>query len=250
MNPILILVPALIAAIVSISIVFLGRRSETRKHLESLRTTAYVDFVRGVAGLAVLQKRPVDSKEDFLKGNELIMLVADAKARIALYGSKSVVSSLAKFLRGGVVLDTPERAREFTAICQKMRTDTRPRLANVTDDDAHFLLFGLDLESYLHGSGASKLANFEIARGSVARVFSSIWDRLQSAWEAFDPVWRIVCSLLWAVVSCWAIYDLTRSTPPSWRFFDSLFGLAFGVGGVVYCLWYWNRDKPSSSPRT
>src|SRR5690348_3619994 len=81
------LVPALIAAIVSVMVVFLSRRSETKKHLELLRTTAYVDFVRGVAGLAVLQKRPIDTKEEFLKGNELTMLVADAKARIALYGS-------------------------------------------------------------------------------------------------------------------------------------------------------------------
>lgn len=72
-----------------------------------------MDFVRGVASLAVLQKKPLDSEAEFLKGNELIMLVADAKARIALYGSTSVVSSLAQFLRGGVVLDTPERAKEF-----------------------------------------------------------------------------------------------------------------------------------------
>jgi len=242
-NPILILVPALIAAIVSISIVFLGRRSETRKHLESLRTTAYVDFVRGVAGLAVLQKHPDGSKEEFLKGNELIMVVADAKARIALYGSKSVVSSLAKFLRGGVVLDTPERGREFTAICQKMRTDTRPRLANVTDDDAHFLLFGLDLESYLNGESASKLANFETAGESMGRVFWSIWDRVESVWEAFGPVWRIVCIFLWAVLSCWALYDLARSSSRSWKLFDSLFGLAFGLGGVIYCVRYWKSSK-------
>jgi hypothetical protein len=242
-NPILILVPALIAAIVSISIVFLGRRSETRKHLESLRTTAYVDFVRGVAGLAVLQKRPDGSREEFLKGNELIVLVADAKARIALYGSKSVVSSLAKFLRGGVVLDTPERGREFTAICKKMRTDTRPRLANVKDDDAHFLLFGLDPDSYLNSGDASTLANFEIAGESAGRVFLSIWDRLESAWEAFDPAWRFICTLLWAVMSCWAVYDLARSSAPSWRFFDSLFGLAFSVGGVIYCVRYWNRER-------
>lgn len=142
-------VPALIAALVSIAVVFLSRRSETKKHLESLRTAAYVDFIRGVAGLAVLQKRPIDSESDFLRGQDLTMLVADAKSRIVLYGSKSIVSSMAHFLRAGNALDTPKRAKEFTAICQKMRSDTRPRPGRVSDYDAHFLLFGFDLESYL-----------------------------------------------------------------------------------------------------
>jgi hypothetical protein len=154
------IVPAATAAIVSIAVVFLTRRSETKKHIESLTTASYVDFIRGVAGLAVLQKgrrgRPPDTEEDFLKGNELIMLVADAKARIALYGSKAVVSSLAQFLRAAVVLDSPERAKEFTAICQKMRNDSRPRPGKASDHDVHFLLFGFELENYLRGQNGGK----------------------------------------------------------------------------------------------
>jgi hypothetical protein len=153
-------VSAAIAAIVSVSVVFLSRRSETKKHLETLRTIAYVDFVRAVASSAVLQKGrhggPPASEEDFLKGNELGMLFADAKARIALYGSKSVVTALAKFLRAGPVLDSPERAKEFIAICQKMRNDTRPWPGKVTDHDAHFLLFSSDLENPLIGPNAGE----------------------------------------------------------------------------------------------
>lgn len=146
-------VPSVIVAIVSVAVVYLTRRSETKKHLESLRTTAYVDFIRGVAGLAVLQRHPSEGEHDYLRGVELTALVADAKARIALYGSESVVSSLAKFLRAGVVLDSPERATEFTVVCQRMRNDTRPRPGKVTEHDAHFLLFGFDLERYLTGTG-------------------------------------------------------------------------------------------------
>lgn len=138
-------VSAAIAAIVTVSVVFLSRRSETKKHLESLRTTAYVDFVRGVAGLAVLHSGTIDSYDEFLKEQDLIILVADAKARIALYGSMAVVSSLANFLRAGLVLDTPQRLRDFTAICQTMRSDTRPRPGGVNDHDVHFLLFGADV---------------------------------------------------------------------------------------------------------
>ncbi|MBZ5695416.1 MAG: hypothetical protein LAN36_08635 [Acidobacteriia bacterium] len=143
-----VIVPAFVAAIVSISVVFLGRRSETIRQLQTLRTAAYVDFIRAVAGLASLQKETVQQREHFLKGWELKMLLADAKARIAIYGGEAVVSSMASFLRGDPILDSPERAKEFTAICQKMRDDSRPKPGEVNDRDVHFLLFGLDLGDY------------------------------------------------------------------------------------------------------
>jgi hypothetical protein len=143
-----VIVPALVAAIVSISVVFLARRSETIRQLQALRAAAYVDFIRAVAGLANLQKDTLQEKEHFLKGWELTMLLADAKARIAIYGSESVVSSMANFLRAGSVLDSPERAKEFTAVCQKMRADGRPKTDRVTDQDTHFLLFGFDIKQY------------------------------------------------------------------------------------------------------
>jgi hypothetical protein len=146
LNP--IIVAAFVAAVVSLSVVFLGRRSETLKHLQSLRTSAYADFIRAVAGLAVIQKEPVQQREHFLKGWELKMLLAGANARIAIYGSNTVVSSLAEFLRGEPVLDSPQRAKEFAAVCQKMRADTRPRLHKVSDQDMHFLLFGFDMKDY------------------------------------------------------------------------------------------------------
>lgn len=141
-------VPALIGAIVGIWVVFLGRRSEIIRQLQALRTAAYVDFIRAVAGLANLQKTTVQEKEHFTKGLELTMLLADAKARIAIYGSQPVVSSMASFLRAGSVLDSPERAKEFTAVCQKMRDDGRRKPGKVTDHDMHFLLFGFELKEY------------------------------------------------------------------------------------------------------
>ncbi len=148
LNLVVTIVPATIAAIVSVAVVLLTRRSETIKHLESLKTSAYVDFIRGVAGLGLIQKEPVQSKEHFLKGWDLKLLVADSKSRIALYGGESVVNSLAEFLRGGTALDSPERAKEFMTVCRKMRADSRPRLGAVSDHDLHFLLFGVDMENY------------------------------------------------------------------------------------------------------
>lgn len=136
------IISAVVAAIVSFSIVFLARRSEAIKQLLSLRTAAYVDFIRSVSGLAVVGKEPVQEKEHFAKAWESRLLLADAKARIAIYGSESVVASLADFLRGGVMLDSAERMKSFTAVCQIMRRDSRPALGAASDDDVHFLLFG------------------------------------------------------------------------------------------------------------
>ena len=143
------IVSAMIGAAVVIIAVLLTRRSETMKHFQSLRTAAYADFIRGVAGLAVMQRRSPQSEEEFIKGQEMVVLVADAKARIAIYGSQSVVGSLASLLRGGQTLDSPERTQAFTEICRKMRNDRSAKRGKVTSHDMHFLLFNLDLKDYL-----------------------------------------------------------------------------------------------------
>lgn len=145
------IISAVVAAVVSLSIAFLARRSETLKQLHSLRTAAYVDFIRSVSALAAIRKppltelfhqEPIQPKEYFLKEWESRLLLADAKARIAIYGSTSVVSSLTGFLRGGFILDSAERMKSFTVLCQTMRRDSRPGPGKASDEDVHFLLFG------------------------------------------------------------------------------------------------------------
>ena len=77
-------ISAAVAAIVNFSVVFLTRRSETIKHLQSLRTAACVDFMRCVSTLANIGHEPVQSEEHFQKTWESRLLLADAKARIAI----------------------------------------------------------------------------------------------------------------------------------------------------------------------
>lgn len=143
------IISAAVAAIVSIIVVLLARRSETIKQFQSLRAAAYADFIRGVAGLAVMQQRDPQSGGEYLKGKEMMILVADAKSRIAIYGGGNVVASLAGFLRGGAVLDSPERAEKFTDVCRQMRNDRSTRPGRATNEDMHFLLFNLDPKDYL-----------------------------------------------------------------------------------------------------
>lgn len=139
------LISALVAVCVSLAVVFLGRRTETLKLQQNLRTAAYVDFIRAVAELAILQRAPLQDEEHLRQLDGAIVRVTDAKARIAIYGGKEAITALAKFLRGGRALDSPERRKAFTAICQRFRSDGRPKLDAVSNEDMHFLLFDSEM---------------------------------------------------------------------------------------------------------
>src|SRR5258706_14489797 len=81
----------------------LQKTSEMFKVQQSLKIQAYVDFLRSVANIAIAKQR---KENDFA-------LLADAKARITIYGSQVVIEALANWARGGEALDNPERTRKF-----------------------------------------------------------------------------------------------------------------------------------------
>jgi hypothetical protein len=129
------------AALGAIFGAFLTRWTDRYKHLQELRTTAYVDFIRGVSTLAVVQRDTVRNEQTFLEARAATITVADAKARIAIYGSKAVVRALSQFLDGGAVLDTEERLRKFAEICVLMRNEGNTLLQRGAFEDVHKLLF-------------------------------------------------------------------------------------------------------------
>ncbi len=118
---------------------YFSRSTEARKQLMMSRTTAYVDFIRATAGIALYQRRGNAEKED-----ENIALMTDAKTRIAVYGSKPVVEALAAFWRGGAALNSPERLHAFVVVCQRMREDSTAKEEPVLDKELSQLLFGAD----------------------------------------------------------------------------------------------------------
>ncbi len=89
---------------------FLTRRTERFKHLQELRSAAYIDFVRGVANAA--QQAGGTAQ------------VADARARIAIYGGNSVVHSLSEFIALGAQTCNPKGMQAFTELCKAMRAET------------------------------------------------------------------------------------------------------------------------------
>ena len=114
-----------------------SRATEDHKNQQTLRTQAYVDYVRGVTGITFAQR--VNNKE---KEQESLILLVDAQARILMYGLKPVIQSLAEFYRKGKVLDTPERREDFITLCRNMRRDSLPRTdADLDYQEALVVLF-------------------------------------------------------------------------------------------------------------
>lgn len=92
---------------------WLGRAAEHDKHINSLRAQAYSDYLRGVAMAAHLT-----SDEDLVTA---LRSVADAKARMVVYGTVEVISALARFEETGAVLTRPSSVAAFMALVGAMR---------------------------------------------------------------------------------------------------------------------------------
>jgi hypothetical protein len=109
---------------------WLSRNAEARKQLQLLQSQAYVDYLRSVAKVA--HATSVDVRRSALTD------AADAKARIAVYGSASVAQALAAFENAGPQLDNPRSIARFLAVVAAMRTHT----GEATTDDLETLLLG------------------------------------------------------------------------------------------------------------
>ena len=119
----------------------LSMASEQLKRQEDLRTQAYVDFLHGVVGFVFAK-----TNGDENKAKEFDALLANAKARVTIYGSKEVIQTIASFGRGGADIGSPEGMRSFVGICQAMRKDSLPKKQSVLNKEISQLLFEKDLE--------------------------------------------------------------------------------------------------------
>jgi hypothetical protein len=79
---------------------------DSSKELRNLETQAYVDFIRGIAGLAIAQKH-----NNSASAVEYLVLTTDAKARIAIYGGRDVVESAAAFFEEHEALSSIEECK-------------------------------------------------------------------------------------------------------------------------------------------
>ena len=111
----------------------LGRTANRTKQMDDLRCGAYADYLKGVASAAHLE-----SQDELRSAHRDI---ADAKARIAIYGSARVISALARFEEvGAVIAAEGVQLDAFVTVVLSMRlTETA-----VNDRDFRLLLVGSD----------------------------------------------------------------------------------------------------------
>ncbi len=92
---------------------WLSRSAESRKQLQLLQSQSYVDYLRAV------------TKAAHAKSPDAVRLAnaeaADAKARLAVYGTSGVIAALARFEEAGAVLDNPRTRAAFVALVGEMR---------------------------------------------------------------------------------------------------------------------------------
>lgn len=112
---------------------FLARRIETFKHLQESRATAYADFLRGFAKVGRAQRDKMRDERSHLEELEGRLIVTDSRSRIAVYGSRDVLRSLARFIRLGTQTLTPEGAQAFAEMCALMRQEATGDRALVDD---------------------------------------------------------------------------------------------------------------------
>jgi ATP-dependent protease HslVU (ClpYQ) peptidase subunit len=118
---------------------FLTRRTERFKHLQELRSTAYVDFLRGFAKVGRAQSDTMRDERSLLEELEGRVIVTDSRSRIAIYGSKDVVRSLANFIGFGTQSLTPEGMKAFAELCVLMRMEAVKQ--SVSFEDIKKVLF-------------------------------------------------------------------------------------------------------------
>jgi hypothetical protein len=111
---------------------WLSRAADREAKTESARSNAYADYLRAVAAAAHLR-----SDEDL---RDALRDAADAKARIAVYGSPTVIGALARLEEVGTDLTRQPSAAAFVALVAAMRSSA----STVEDRNLWLVLLGRD----------------------------------------------------------------------------------------------------------
>ncbi len=95
---------------------YLTKKNNQKSKLSELQNSAYADFLNAASSIAVAQR--VGDRDRVT--SELAAL-ADAKARICIYGHSTVIHELAKFIRAGGTLQKESEILSFTRLCLRIR---------------------------------------------------------------------------------------------------------------------------------
>jgi len=110
---------------------FFTRDLEIKKQIKILEMQAYSDYLRAVAACAHL------GSSEFV-GDSPFLDAADAKSRIAVFGSSEVIKALARFEEVGPTLSNDDSITAFIDLISRMRSEKR----NFSDHDLELILIG------------------------------------------------------------------------------------------------------------
>ena len=96
---------------------YYSKRSDTKKQALTFKSQAYVDYL-----MCVSESARIGHMENSQISN-LYSKAANAKTRIAVFGSKDVAKNLAEFIELGESINSNESASAFIGLCQAMRED-------------------------------------------------------------------------------------------------------------------------------
>lgn len=113
---------------------FLQSTRERKNQKKALKIKAYTDYLQAAATL---------SSKDQSKHIDARVLLTDAKIRIAIYGSKEVITNIAAFDRSGASLINADGMNSFLKITSAMRSEEIND--QIKKADMGQLIFGRDL---------------------------------------------------------------------------------------------------------
>lgn len=130
-QPILLPISSMLGVVLGIGLQFFsGRALESRKQFSLQKSQDYVDYFKAIALVA---------QNGQMK--EHLALAADAKVRICLYGSATVIEHLYRFERAGAALDGPESQSIIVYLLKAMRRDIGKMDGELADAAVQRILF-------------------------------------------------------------------------------------------------------------
>lgn len=114
----------------------LGKKIESSKQFKILQTQAYVDFIRGFAGIGRAQFFGDKEKEV-----DYTILLAESKARVSIYGSEKVVRATAVFISQFNETYSEKGQMAFASLVSTMRDESIGKIDSVTKDQIWDVLY-------------------------------------------------------------------------------------------------------------
>ena len=131
MQPIIVGILPLIGVLIGGTLQFVfGQRLEVRKQLSLQKAQAYIDFFHAVAA----------SGQSRSESN--MVLAADAKTRICIYGSAIVVQKLSAFGASGATAFQASGQNALVELLEAMRADVTYDKSLLQREDLNRVLFG------------------------------------------------------------------------------------------------------------